>query len=796
MKNKGTRINTATRVVTEKLILLALCCFAFGCEPTAPEISVSINGNGKVTSQPEGINCSLTDNQCSYMFEQQEAIILTAQPDPGYVFTGWQGDCSGIEACEFVYSKGMEISASFTMEGGDIISPTRVLGVLNVVDSTELSIGWDPSSDDTTGPDQLTYKVFLSENKENLTDEANLVEQLAGNEDLYIEILDAQPDTLYFATVIAVDESLNESTPIISSARTPLETPSMRDDVITYAADEQDWGIPTHSEDTGLYTFNFSSEVTAPEIGNFIAIPVEDLDETYDLTAVLSVETESGTTIVTARPALLFEISDDIKFSGSIDMTANQGTIKLTTPEAQELAKKKASKNLPYPEKFANAENIGNSQSLIKANNDPVALIPAAVLPEPDPGCNTQPTTELDFDAYATPDLILDFNFSAAGMGICPEEVKNEDGDCPDSQENFVLVKGNISLDSHAKISLENQECVHQKYSQEIASDSFNFKKWKWLKKLKKVPLVGKKLLTLRPQLKFQYELNTHLVYSGTAKSDIETAANVHYGINDIEFGVKNLLNSADQIFQIGNTEHSASASADLKGDLDFDIYVIPSLEFTLDAFGQIEIEWIGDVQVKKFGLISTSTPDPLFPLDIYFEQYILGANITCYDSLFVDVGIFGLVPFFGDFVNQEYENQEFCDTENEIFYAMPFFQSSRPAGQGQDNGTNYLISEYLYTNPPLNPVDWSTAEYGIMLLNGEMIKYPTIFQPTYYYSTHQETGWDNLVIPVWIPFPIPNDVLPPNYVKDTGGGQKFWIRAETNLGRKYIYLSDWSFVD
>ena len=71
-------------------------CIAFFEEvaPT-PETTVSVNfsgdGSGRVTSSPEGLDCT---SACSYIFLTDNRIELTATPDEGSEFLGWEGDPS------------------------------------------------------------------------------------------------------------------------------------------------------------------------------------------------------------------------------------------------------------------------------------------------------------------------------------------------------------------------------------------------------------------------------------------------------------------------------------------------------------------------------------------------------------------------------------------------------------------------------------------------------------------------------------------------------------------------------
>ena len=55
-------------------------------------VNVARQGQGKVTSNPVGINCSTT---CVSYFNPGTQVTLTATPDTGWEFIRWEGACSG-----------------------------------------------------------------------------------------------------------------------------------------------------------------------------------------------------------------------------------------------------------------------------------------------------------------------------------------------------------------------------------------------------------------------------------------------------------------------------------------------------------------------------------------------------------------------------------------------------------------------------------------------------------------------------------------------------------------------------
>jgi hypothetical protein len=79
-------------------------------------LSVSKSGTGAsagtVTSSPSGINCGST---CSANYASGTAVMLTATPASGAVFTGWSGACTGmLTACTVTMNAAKSVTASFT----------------------------------------------------------------------------------------------------------------------------------------------------------------------------------------------------------------------------------------------------------------------------------------------------------------------------------------------------------------------------------------------------------------------------------------------------------------------------------------------------------------------------------------------------------------------------------------------------------------------------------------------------------------------------------------------------------
>lgn len=80
--------------------------------PARQLLSVNVIGKGKVISTPAGIDCGVT---CSVLFDKGQTIALTASSDSGYKFSGWSGDCTGVDACTLNMDSAHQVVSSFTV---------------------------------------------------------------------------------------------------------------------------------------------------------------------------------------------------------------------------------------------------------------------------------------------------------------------------------------------------------------------------------------------------------------------------------------------------------------------------------------------------------------------------------------------------------------------------------------------------------------------------------------------------------------------------------------------------------
>jgi hypothetical protein len=78
-------------------------------QPTST-LSVTVAGNGTVTSSPAGIRCP---SACSASFNGGTQVTLTATPGGTDIFGGWSGACAGTAGCTVTMNAAIGVGASF-----------------------------------------------------------------------------------------------------------------------------------------------------------------------------------------------------------------------------------------------------------------------------------------------------------------------------------------------------------------------------------------------------------------------------------------------------------------------------------------------------------------------------------------------------------------------------------------------------------------------------------------------------------------------------------------------------------
>jgi len=82
--------------------------------PNKHRATVVVQGKGRVTSAPAGLDCDSAT--CSANFDDGSSVSLTATASAGYTFAGWGNDCSGTGTCSLSLSRDVNVFANFVVQ--------------------------------------------------------------------------------------------------------------------------------------------------------------------------------------------------------------------------------------------------------------------------------------------------------------------------------------------------------------------------------------------------------------------------------------------------------------------------------------------------------------------------------------------------------------------------------------------------------------------------------------------------------------------------------------------------------
>lgn len=85
-------------------------CSGVADDTVSPELSLSVIGRGRVTSDPAAVDCAA---DCTVALACFDEVTLSATPEEGARFDGFTGDCTDAESCDLVFDDDRAVTASF-----------------------------------------------------------------------------------------------------------------------------------------------------------------------------------------------------------------------------------------------------------------------------------------------------------------------------------------------------------------------------------------------------------------------------------------------------------------------------------------------------------------------------------------------------------------------------------------------------------------------------------------------------------------------------------------------------------
>ena len=109
----------------QHICILLVAGIAFNSNAAPPQIplTVTVQGDGTVISDPAGINCP---PDCAVSYKKYSTVTLTATADPNNNFLGWSDACSGTDpTCMIRLRESVTVTALF--DTASVINPASVL---------------------------------------------------------------------------------------------------------------------------------------------------------------------------------------------------------------------------------------------------------------------------------------------------------------------------------------------------------------------------------------------------------------------------------------------------------------------------------------------------------------------------------------------------------------------------------------------------------------------------------------------------------------------------------------------
>ncbi len=130
-----TRRPALATLLTVSLLALGLP-WAHAATTQTLTVNFGGTGTGSVTSTPADTNSNDTCvTDCTFVFNQNDPVSLSASPDPNSVFDHWGGDCSGGGTCDLPMDVDYTVTAVFTLNQHTLTVDTSGTGTGTVTSS-------------------------------------------------------------------------------------------------------------------------------------------------------------------------------------------------------------------------------------------------------------------------------------------------------------------------------------------------------------------------------------------------------------------------------------------------------------------------------------------------------------------------------------------------------------------------------------------------------------------------------------------------------------------------------------
>jgi hypothetical protein len=236
---------------------------SFKVQVTTPKhtLTVTVTGEGTVTSTPAGIDCGQGHTPCSAEFEEV-AVTLTSTPAAGYTLSAWGGACSGAGSCSInPLSANESVTAEFSAAPVPPAGGITIGGTPHVGETLSITKG-GKAAEWTGAPEGLTYQW---EDCNAAATECSAIEGATGNE-YTLTALDAG----FYVRVSVTGKNASGST----TAHSPV---SVKVEMV------HSFPVGVHGEVP--FTQTLTSYCTEVNLGHFIPAEAKTYTNTCNVTA-------------------------------------------------------------------------------------------------------------------------------------------------------------------------------------------------------------------------------------------------------------------------------------------------------------------------------------------------------------------------------------------------------------------------------------------------------------------------------------------------------------------------------
>jgi hypothetical protein len=658
------------RIVFSLVVISSLVSGCGGGE----ELTVTVEGEGLVTSSPAGILCGLGNSQCSAKFTQSPVTITAMPRDDGRTsFFRWRGDCTGdTPVCSL--TKASVVTAEFISADLANEIPTKPASVkASAMGSTVFLVQWKASQDATTPRENLKYKLYVSTEQASLFADANIVATIKGTrEEAYSYELDVNalgllsPGASYHVAIIAVDDDGYESkASTVSNLELISEELQLRADVIIQAAEELGLSAPTKiatGEDIEYVYANVPGAINVP-VGSYVAqLVTEDGVEYHELLKVVAVTSGGIRTIVAPLIDVMatpYTLSGNSAFDDD-DRIESEAPKQIQVLPAGE----------PYnPDVDASTGSVLEVQSV--PPNEGQALVPLSTAPCASP----ENMGKVSLSADAGMKKSLHYRIKVFSETTCSHP------DLCSNSENFVRFSADINGAARASINLSGGECYRSEIVKNLTDDN-----------LLDIKLVDK--FRLRGA-KFRVSSGVRYLLQGQAKSDVELGD--RYSIDQLGFTVD--VRSSGVDFKMKDPIVKTQPIMQLNGDVEYSLEVGPFVKMDID-FKAVGLEYEGKLSSVVTGQTVVKSLSELNPQEIYVDTYDMSLSSNYVHSLSPTVVVVA-VESFKDVVAYQ--------SEKIPLFSLPDSAGGATAESFQDNKMCRITYQYKDgTNNPLkaSPLD------------------------------------------------------------------------------------------